>query len=171
MHICQVAYQYGRTVDVFHYDVPQFLQVVDEADTPYHICLRAFRDNVAAHVDITVGNGVVQFQRGDAIIDQLVRVDTNLKSLHLSAEADNIRYARYCTEVTFDHPVLNGFQFAHAPFVTAQGVAEYLSRRTIEGLYLRCDPFRQVGVVQQVVYLLAGGEVVHLIFKHHIDHR
>ena len=54
--------------------------IVNQADTPHDIGLRAFRDHVAAYVDITFCDSVIKFQGRYPVTDQLIRVDANLES-------------------------------------------------------------------------------------------
>ena len=170
MHIGQVADQYRSPVNVLHHNISEFLQIIDKADTAYYICLRTFGDDVSTYIDITVGNGIIKFQRSNAVVDELVRVDAYLECLDLSTETYNIRYARYGTQIALNHPVLKRFQLTHTPLIAAQGIAINLTRRSIKRLYFGSHSFRQVSVVQQIIDLLAGREVIYLILKHHIDH-
>ena len=49
----QVLDKDWRAIDIFYDDVLDLFYIVNQADTPHDIGLRAFRDHVAAYVDIT----------------------------------------------------------------------------------------------------------------------
>ena len=148
VYIGKILHQNRSAIDVFHYDISQFIQIVNQTDSTNHISLRTFSDNISSYIDITFSYRIIQFQRGNAIINQLVRIHTYLKRLHLPAEAHNIRYAGYRTEITFNHPILNRFQFPHTALVTTKRITEYFSRRSIQRLYFRSYPVRKVGIIQ-----------------------
>ena len=171
VHVCQVLHQDRRTVDVLHHDILDLLHVVDQTDPPDDIRLRTPGDHVAPYVDIALGNGVIELECRHPVVDQLVRIHTHLEGLHLPSEADDIRHSGDRPQFPFDHPILKSLQLPCRPLVTAQRIPENLPRRPVQRLYLRCHPFRQVCIVQEVIDLLAGIEIVHIVIKHHMDDR
>lgn len=58
----QVAHEDGRAADVLHHDVSNLAHVVNQSDAAHDIGLRAALDDVAADVDVAVGNGLVELQ-------------------------------------------------------------------------------------------------------------
>ena len=90
VHVRQMFDQDWRPVDVFHDNILDLLDVIDQANTSYDIGLGAFRDDITSDIEITLGNGVEQLQAGYAVIDQLVGIDADLESLDLASETDNI---------------------------------------------------------------------------------
>ena len=171
VHVRQVLHQDGCAVDVLHHDVLDLLHVVDQADPPDDIRLRAPCDHVTSYVDIALGYGVIEFERRHPVVDQPVRIHAHLEGFHLSSETDDIRHSGNRPQFPLDHPVLESLQLPNRPLVAAQRVPENLSRRPVQRLYLRCHTFRQVRIVQEVIDLLAGIEIVHVVVKHHLDDR
>ena len=109
MHLGQMLDQHGGAVDIFHHDVTQFFHVVNQPDTPHDIRLRTFRNDIAAHIDIAIGYRLIQLQRRNPIVFQLMGIDAYFECFHLATEAHNIGNTRYRTEIPFNHPVLNRF--------------------------------------------------------------
>ena len=171
MHLGQMPDQHGGAVDIFHHDVTQFFHVVNQPDTPHDIRLRTFRNDIAAHIDIAIGYRLIQLQRRNPVVFQLMGIDAYFECFHLAAEAHDVRHTGDGPQVTLYHPILQSLQFAHVPLLAAQRITENLPRRTVKRLYLRCHPVRQVCIIQQVVHLLACHEIVHVIFKHHMEDR
>ena len=119
VHIRQVLNQNRRPVDVLDHDVLDLLHIIDQPDTPDDIRLRTACNHVTAHINVTLGNGIIQLERRHAIVNQLVRVHAHLERLDLAAEADDVRHSGHSTQLPLDHPVLKRLQLAHCPFVTA----------------------------------------------------
>ena len=92
VNICQVLYENRCSVDVLHYDVSQFIQVVYQTDSPDYVCLRTFRDDISSYIDITLGYRVIKFERGNSVINQLMRIHAHFECLHLATETDDISY-------------------------------------------------------------------------------
>ena len=111
MYGSQVLDKDWRAIDILYDDILDLFYIVNQADTPHDIGLRAFRDHVAAYVDITFCDSVIKFQGRYPVTDQLIRVDANLESLYFSSEADDIRYTGYSPQLPLDHPILQGLQF------------------------------------------------------------
>ena len=109
MNFRQVLYQNRSSIDILNHDISQLIQVINQTDATNHIGLRAFRDHISANINITFGYRIIQFKGSNSIINQLVRIYTYLKGLHLATEAHNIGNTRYRTEIPFNHPVLNRF--------------------------------------------------------------
>ena len=125
----EVAHEDGRTTDVLHHDVANLAHVVDESDAAHHVGLRTTLDDVAADIDVAVGNGLIKFERTHAVGGKLIGVDADLESLHLTAEADDVGNARHRPELALNDPVLQRLQLTHRTLVAAQRIAENLTRR------------------------------------------
>ena len=111
MYGSQVLDKDWCAIDVLYDDILDLFHVINQADTPHDIGLRAFRDHVAAYVDITFRDSVVQLQGRYPVTDQLIWVDAHLEGLYLPSEADDIRYTGYGPQLPLDHPILQGLQF------------------------------------------------------------
>ena len=170
MHGGEVAHKDGRSPDVFHYDVANLADVVNQSDTTHNIGLRAALDDVAANIDVAVGDGLVELQRTHAIGSELVGVDTDLKGLHLTAEADDVGNAGHRPELALDDPVLQGLQLTYRPLITAQRITINLPRRTGERLNVGLHTIGEVSIVEQVVNLLARELIVDMVVEAHGDH-
>ena len=170
MHSGEVAHKDRRAPDVLHHDVANLVNVVNQSDAAHNIGLRAALDDVAANIDVAVGDGLVELQRTNAIGSELVGVDTDLKGLHLTAEADDVGDAGHRPELALDDPVLQSLQLTYRPFIAAQRVAINLTRRTGERLNVGLHTIGEVGIVEQVVNLLARELIVDMVVEAHGDH-
>jgi len=171
VHIRKVLHQNRSPVDIFHHDIADLPGIVNQTDTAHGVRLRVFRDYIAAHVDITLRNGIEQLERRDAITGQLMRVYAHFERFYLTAETDDIGHTGYRTQVTVDHPVLNGLQLPHIALIAVQRITVNLPRRTIDRLYFRGHTIREVGIVKQVIHLLARGKIIHPVFENNVHYR
>ena len=171
MYLCQVSNQDRGSVYVFHHNVAYFLDVVDESDASHHVSLRISLDNVAAHIHVGVGDGLVEFQAADAVGGKLVGIHAHLEGLHLASEAHDVGNARHASQFAFYHPILQGFEFPHVVPGAREGVAEDFARRSAQGLHLGFCAFGQVGIINHVIHLLAGELIIHVVIENHGHHR
>ena len=110
--------------------VGEILDRMNEADAAHHGGLAADIDGVAADIDVGIGHRLQQLRQRQAIGDQLVEIDLQLKRLGLAAPAGDIDHAGHGAEAALQHPVLQGFQVEHAVIGRSdQPVAEDLADR------------------------------------------
>ena len=104
MHGSQVLDKDWRAIDILYDDILDLFYIVNQADTPHDIGLRAFRDHVAAYVDITFRDSVIKFQGRYPVTDQLIRltltsnVFTSPPKLTISATPGTARNFRSITQ-------------------------------------------------------------------------
>ena len=160
-----------RAVDILHHHVLKVLDVGNQSDAAYYVGLCPFVHDVASYVEVTFLYGIIQFQVGDSVAVKLVRIDLHLKCLYFAAEAHHVGHARYGAQLSVEHPVLQGLQFPDRTLVALQGVTVNLTRRACGRLHFGRYAIGKVGPFYQVVHLLAGERVVHMVIKEYVDHR
>src|ERR1700722_13853374 len=158
----------GAVVD-FDDDVPDLVDIVEQADAADDVGLGVLIDNVAADIDIAFANGIEYIQRGDAEVGQQHRVDPDLIGLDPAAEADDVGYTGDGAQFAVDDPILDGLQFAGVAEAAFDGIAEYFAGRAGGRLDVGVDVVGQVGVVQEVVDLLAGIGIIDVIVEDELD--
>ena len=171
MHLCQMADEDGRAVHVLHHNIANLLNVVDQPDASHDVCLAVTFDDVATNIHIAVGDGLKEFKTADAVLGQLVGIDTHLKRLYLAAETHDVGNAGNAAEFALNHPVLQRLQLPYIPLARGQSIAENLARRPAKRLDLRPHPVGQVRIVDHIIDLLTRILVVHMVVKDHCDDR
>ena len=170
-HHADVANAQGRAVLGGEHGVGDVLHIAHQAHFAHIDLLRACLDEIAAAVDIVVGELLLHLIDVQAIGDQLGRIQADLIFARGTAEAGDIHHVRHGLEGLLHHPVFQRFQLHHVvPRIGAVQREEVdLADRAPIGPDLRLQPLREHDLRETLDHFDAIPVVGGLVVEDHGD--
>ena len=135
-HISQILDQNRITICIFDNHILNILFGFYQPNPTHYKCLSVFFDNIATNVQISFVYSIVHINRRHIVARKSVRVNTYFIHFIFTSKRLQIGNSRNGAQLTVNHPILDGKQFARIAFITFQRIAKYFTCRTIRRLHV-----------------------------------